>query len=121
MRVDWPNISVRSATNQYVYERSFLYLWNGKQWVQYRVSPWYVGISNVYGSQALGHTLVFNLPYYFALPGHPSLVLNNVGEGFNNLPHRFYYKTLEQYSYAGHVWSKWQHVHNTNYTSCLVL
>ena len=109
---NWPNISVRSSTNQYVYVRAFLYRYNGSSWVPYRVSSWYVGVSNVTGKKQIGYT-AGGLPYYFAIAGHPSLVPPNDGYGFTNLPDG-YYRTLEQYQAGGRTWSAWNAYQGTS-------
>jgi hypothetical protein len=105
---NWPNISVRTAANQLVYTRSFLYRWNGRAWVKVRTSSWYVGVSNVTGRKVLGYTFG-GLPYYFAIAGHPSLVAANDGYGYLRLSNG-YYKTLEQYRAAGRAWQAWSYV-----------
>jgi hypothetical protein len=129
---NWPNISVRSAKLQLVYVRTFLYRWNGRAWVNFHtvanggapngVSIWYVGVSDVHGRHLIGYTAgnppVGHQPYYFAIPGRPSLVPPNDGYSFTHLPDG-YYTTVEQYYAMGKYWNSQSHYQSTanNYRS----
>jgi hypothetical protein len=115
---NWPNISVRSAQNQEVYVQATLNRWNGFGWDQVMVSPTYVGVSNVDGSQVLGFT-PGGLSYKFALAGQPSLVQANDGYGFTNLTPGIY-TTVERYTAAGLTWTAVNAIQGTQLTSCSV-
>ena len=116
---NWPNISVASQANQYVYTQSWLYRWNGQAWVRFRVSQQYVGISNVTGRKLLGYD-VYGSPYWFAIAGNPSLVAANDGYNFTYLPDGAY-ATLERYWAGGHYWSAWSYWQwNYNVKYCVI-
>jgi hypothetical protein len=121
---NWPNISVRSARLQNVYVRAFLYRSNGRSWgLPIRVSPWYVGVSNVSGRHVLGYTagygLVGHQPYWFALAGHPSVVPPNDGYYFPRLQ-RGVYTTVEQYYAAGKYWNAQNYYQGTRIGTCTI-
>lgn len=105
---NWPKISVRSATLQNIYVRTFLYRWNGATYVHTQTSQWYVGVSDVGGSHILGYTAGYapigHRPYYFAIPGRPSLVPSVDGYSFTGLTNG-YYTTVQQYYAAGKYWN----------------
>ncbi len=124
---NWPNISVRSSSNQLVYTWSTLYEYENvwvrgpkrrhkhkhkrkrrrwrleQQWVAVHTSQRYVGVSNVTGRKVLGYT-AGGLPYYFAIEGKPSLVPPNDGYSFTNLPDASF-RTVEEYEAGGEQWS----------------
>jgi hypothetical protein len=115
---NWPNIWVNTSTNQTVYVRSLLYRWNGSDWVNVRISQWYVGVSNNTGRKPLGSSAGGG-SYYFALAGQPSVAANPDGYTFLNLADG-YYTTREQYQAAGYQWMAWNNVQGSTATYCVV-